>query len=120
MERVRRLAIGADLVRPSLRLSNAQLDSVMKALRADPSVAHVEPNVLLQPIRSTAMAMAAAVATPPSDPGFEVQWHLRAPDGHLETLAPDTASYANRGGIDLLPAWQYGDGSGVVVAWWWR
>ncbi|UQQ16145.1 S8 family serine peptidase [Xanthomonas arboricola] len=116
LQRVRRLAIGADLVRPNRRLSDAQLDSVMQALKADPSVAHVEPNLLLQPIRSTAMATVAAIATPPNDPGFEVQWHLRAPDGHLETLAPDTASYANRGGIDLLPAWQYGDGSGVVVA----
>ncbi|MBB4132991.1 S8 family serine peptidase [Xanthomonas sp. 3075] len=115
LQRVRRLAIGADLVRPNRRLSDAQLDSVMQALKADPSVAHVEPNLLLQPIRSTAKATVSAVATP-NDPGFEVQWHLRAPDGHLETLAPDTASYANHGGIDLLPAWQYGDGDGIVVA----
>ncbi|PPV05452.1 protease [Xanthomonas bromi] len=115
LQRVRRLAIGADLVRPNRRLNQAQLDSVMRALKADPSVAHVEPNLLLQPIRSTTNATASAVATP-NDPGFTMQWHLRAPDGHLETLAPDTASYANHGGIDLLPAWQYGDGAGIVVA----
>jgi len=115
LSRVRRLGIGADLVRPDRPLSQSQLETLMASLKADPAVAHVEPNRLLKPVRSTAQASATAVAAP-NDPGYEVQWHLRTPDGHLETLAPDTTGYANRGGIDLLPAWQYGTGQGVVVA----
>ncbi|WP_369977497.1 S8 family serine peptidase [Xanthomonas bundabergensis] len=115
LRRVRRLGTGADLVRPSRALSQTQLETLMASLAADPSVAHVEPNLMLKPVRSATQASASAVAAP-NDPGFEVQWHLRTPDGHLETLAPDTTGYANRGGIDLLPAWQYGDGNGVVVA----
>ncbi|MXV07930.1 MULTISPECIES: S8 family serine peptidase [Xanthomonas] len=115
LSRVRRLATGADLVRPNRALSPSQLETLMTSLRADPAVAHVEPNLILKPVRSTAQATASAVAAP-NDPGYEVQWHLRTPDGHLETLAPETTGYANRGGIDLLPAWQYGTGQGVVVA----
>ncbi|MBD7924716.1 MULTISPECIES: S8 family peptidase [Xanthomonas] len=115
LSRVRRLAIGADLVRPNRALSQSQLETLMTSLRADPAVAHVEPNLILKPVRSTVQASASAVAAP-NDPGYVVQWHLRTPDGHLETLAPETTGYANRGGIDLLPAWQYGTGQGVVVA----
>ncbi|MFL6586521.1 MAG: S8 family peptidase [Luteimonas sp.] len=107
----RRLAIGADLVRPNRRLSDGELDTLMRTLAADPSVAHVEPNRYWQRLRTTS----AATAATPNDPGFEVQWHFRAPDGTLETLAPDPG-YANRGGIDVLNAWQYGRGAGVVVA----
>ncbi len=115
LSRVRRLAIGADLVRPNRALSQSQLETLMRSLRADPAVAHVEPNLILKPVRSTNQATASAIAAP-NDPGYVVQWHLRTPDGHLETLAPETTGYANRGGIDLLPAWQYGTGQGVVVA----
>ncbi|MBB5886503.1 S8 family serine peptidase, partial [Xanthomonas sp. F1] len=115
LHHVRRLATGGDLIRPSRKLSQSQLESLMKSLRADPAVAHVEPNLILKPVRSTVQATASAVAAP-NDPDYEVQWHLRTPDGHLETLAPETTGYANRGGIDLLPAWQYGTGQGVVVA----
>ncbi|MCC4594594.1 S8 family serine peptidase [Xanthomonas campestris pv. phormiicola] len=115
LSRVRRLAIGADLVRPNRALSPSQLEMLMTSLRADPAVAHVEPNLILKPVRSTIQATASAIAAP-NDPGYVVQWHLRTPDGHLETLAPETTGYANRGGIDLLPAWQYGTGQGVVVA----
>ena len=107
----RRLAIGADLVRPSRTLSEGELDTLMRTLAADPSVAHVEPNRYWQRLRTTSAAKAAA----PNDPGFEVQWHFRAPDGTVETLAPDPG-VANRGGIDVLNAWQYGRGAGVVVA----
>jgi len=115
LNRVRRLGIGADLVRPDRRLSQSQLETLIANLKADPAVAHVEPNLLLKPVRSAAQATAAATAAP-NDPGYSVQWHLRTPDGHLETLAPETTGYPNRGGIDLLPAWQYGTGQGVVVA----
>ncbi|MET7143531.1 S8 family serine peptidase [Xanthomonas sp. PPL139] len=114
LNRVRRLAIGADLVRPSRALTPSQLQMLIASLKADPAIAHVEPNLLLKPVRSTAHA--TATATAPNDPGYSVQWHLRTPDGHLETLAPDTTGYPNRGGIDLVPAWQYGTGQGVVVA----
>ncbi|MEN5117713.1 S8 family peptidase [Luteimonas sp. TWI662] len=107
----RRLAIGADLVRPNRRLSGGELDTLMRTLAADPAVAYVEPNRYWQRLRT----VSAAAAPAPNDPGFEVQWHFRAPDGTIETLAPDPG-VANRGGIDVLNAWQYGRGAGVVVA----
>jgi serine protease len=107
----RRLAIGADLVRPNRRLSEGELDTLMRTLAADPAVAHVEPNRYWRHLRTVRATAAAA----PNDPGFEVQWHFRAPDGTIETLAPDPG-VANHGGIDLLGAWQYGRGAGVVVA----
>ncbi|MDQ7761371.1 S8 family serine peptidase [Xanthomonas sontii] len=118
LNRVRRLAIGADLVRPSRALTPSQLQTLIASLKADPAIAHVEPNLVLKPIRSAAQATASAAsaASAPNDPGYALQWHLRTPDGHLETLAPETTGYPNRGGIDLLPAWQYGTGQGVVVA----
>ncbi|MFC6840131.1 hypothetical protein [Xanthomonas theicola] len=108
LRRARRLGTDADLVRPSRALSQTQLETLMASLKADPSVAHVEPNVMLKPIRSATPATVNAVGAvaAPNDPGFAVQWRLRAPDGHLETLAPEPTGYANRGGIDLLPAWQ--------------
>lgn len=113
LNRVRRLGTGADLVRLSQNLTPTQLQSVISTLKTDPSVAHVEPNLMMQPIRS---AVAAETVAAPNDPGYSAQWHYRAPDGHTETLAPDTTGYANKGGIDLLPAWQYSKGEGVVVA----
>lgn len=107
----RRLAVGADLVRPARQLSQSELDQLLRTLAADPAVAHVEPNRYwrhYQSVQSTAQA--------PNDPGFEVQWHFRAPDGSIEQLPDDPEGYPNHGGVDLPSAWQYGRGEGVVVA----
>ncbi|WP_255402451.1 S8 family peptidase [Pseudoxanthomonas sp. CF125] len=117
LNRVRRLATGADLVRPGSKLSQEQLTSLMQTLKADLSVAYVEPNVLLKPIRSTAKAILAP-GQQPNDPNAVIQWHMRAADGHAEYTEPNgsTVNFPNRGGINVIPAWQYGDGDGVVVA----
>jgi len=117
LNRVRRIATGADLVRPARALSQEQLNSLMQTLRADPSVAHVEPNLLMKPIRATAQAILPP-GQAPNDPGAVVQWHMRAADGHAEYTEADgsTVNFPNWGGINAIPAWQYGDGEGVVVA----
>ncbi|WP_254775428.1 S8 family peptidase [Pseudoxanthomonas sp. GM95] len=117
LNRVRRLATGADLVRPASKLSQEQLISLMQTLKADPSVAFVEPNLLMKPIRATAKAVLPPGQTAPNDPNAVVQWHMRAADGHAEHTEQDTSvSFPNWGGINAIPAWQYGDGDGVVVA----
>jgi len=117
LNRVRRIATGADLVRPARALNQEQLNSLMQALRADPAVAHVEPNLLLKPIRATAQAILPPGQSP-NDPGAVVQWHMRAADGHAEYTEADgsTVNFPNWGGINAIPAWQHGDGEGVVVA----
>lgn len=117
LTRVRRLGVGADLVRPSRILTQGQVDSLVQQLKADPNVAHVEPNLMLKAIRSTASTVLAPGATVPNDPNFKVQWHMRAADGTLERVEPDTSITApNRGGIDVIPAWELGDGEGITVA----
>ncbi|AKC80654.1 protease [Xanthomonas arboricola] len=117
LNRVRRLATGADLVRPVSKLSQEQLNSLMQALRADASVAHVEPNLMLKPIKATTKLILAPGQSP-NDPNATVQWHMRAADGHAEYTEPNgsTVNFPNWGGINAIPAWQYGDGDGVVVA----
>ncbi|MCD9031895.1 S8 family peptidase [Luteimonas sp. Y-2-2-4F] len=116
----RRLSTGADLVRPARGLAEAELDTLLRTLSADPSVAHVEPNRYWQLVRPAATAAArvraGSAAAAPDDPGYEMQWHFRAPDGTVEHLPNDPEGYANHGGIDVPGAWQYGRGAGVVVA----
>jgi len=117
LTRVRRLGVGADLVRPSRALSQTQVDSLVQQLKADPNVLHVEPNVMLQAIRTVNKAVLSPGASIPNDPNFNVQWHMRAADGHMEYVEPDkTVGFPNKGGIDVIPAWQYGDGEGITVA----
>lgn len=117
LTRVRRLSVGADLVRPNRSLSQAQMNSLMLQLKADPSVVHVEPNLMLQPIRAVAKAVLAPGEATPNDPNFNVQWHMRAADGTIEHTEKDTTiGYPNLGGINVIPAWKYGDGEGVTVA----
>ncbi|AJC46305.1 S8 family serine peptidase [Xanthomonas sacchari] len=115
LHHVRRLATGGDLVRFSRKLSQSQLETLMERLRADPAIAYVEPNVQVEADRGTTPAT-ASVGAQPDDPLYPLQWHLRAPDGQSETAVTKGIPYANRGGIDVLPAWQYGTGQGVVVA----
>jgi len=114
----RKLAIGADLVRTSRKLSRTEAVSLMQQLAADPSVAHVEPDVMMRAIRDTrASALLAPAAFTPNDQYYgPYQWHLRAGDGTSEKIGGDTTSYANKGGADVAAAWDLADGTGVTVA----
>ena len=70
------------------------------ALRKDPAVEYAEPNTICR-----------AFATP-SDPMYSYQWHLDIPQ------ASENAAWhgTNGGGINVEPAWDQTQGSGVIVA----
>jgi serine protease len=86
---MRRLGVGADLVRLSRSLTQAEADAFLTQLRADPTVDYAQPDYLKQ-----------ALAFTPNDPYFGLQWHYTAPGSGIQ--APD--------------AWSIATGAGVVVA----
>ncbi len=89
VERVRRTAVGADVVRASRGLDSSEAASLMRQIAADPNVAFVEPDIYQR-----------AFATP-DDPMYAThQWHYNDPAG----------------GINLPAAWDRSTGQGVVVA----
>ena len=86
---VRRLGIGADLVRTHRKLRFAEAEALMNRLRRDPDVAFVEIDRVMKP------------TLVPNDTYYNGnQWHY----------------YEATGGIGLPPAWDLATGSGVVVA----
>ena len=96
----RMLATGAHLIGLSRKLSPGEQDALIQRLSNDPAVAHVEPDLRLQPVRDMAMVTSVR-ATAPNDPYYaDYQWHLRG--------AP--------GGSNVSEAWELADGEGVVVA----
>lgn len=115
---LRKLATGAHVVRTSRKLSKAEAASLMQQIASDPTVAHVEPDVMMHAISDyRAPKTLAAADFTPDDPYYaEYQWHLRAGDGSAEKVGTDTTSYANMGGADIAKAWDLADGSGVTVA----
>jgi serine protease len=116
----RKLAIGADLVRTPRKLSRDESLALMQQIISDPSVVHVEPDVLLHAVADVKApaTLPTGVATgTPNDPMYaQYQWHMRPGDGSATTVGADTAAYANKGGSDASAAWAMADGSGVVVA----
>lgn len=96
---VRRLGIGADVIRLQGRLAPAELQRVLKELKADPAVQYAEADVKLR--RSELRAGDVQPALAPNDPYYQqYQWHL-----HNAT-----------GGINAPAAWDVSQGEGVVVA----
>ncbi|HJR73104.1 MAG TPA: S8 family peptidase, partial [Luteimonas sp.] len=104
---VRSTATGADVVKLSRALDRASAAALMRTLRADPNIAHVEADVRMTHTGAAfakAPVAARAGATPsltPDDPYYgQYQWHL-----HHAT-----------GGIRAPSAWNSATGEGVVVA----
>ena len=96
---VRRLGVGADLIRLGSRLEGADLARLLAELKADPSVQYAEADVKLQ--RVELRAREAAPQLVPDDPYFaQYQWHLSSATG----------------GINAPAAWDVAQGEGVVVA----
>ena len=86
---VRRLGIGADLVRTHRKLRFAEAEALMNRLRRNPDVAYVELDRVMKP------------TLVPNDTYYNGnQWHY----------------YEATGGIGLPGAWDLATGSGVVVA----
>ena len=85
---LRRLAVGADVVKTNRKLSGPEAEAFMNRLRRDPSVNFVEIDRRMKATFS------------PNDPRYPEQWHY----------------YEATGGINLPAAWDQSTGAGVVVA----
>jgi serine protease len=88
MHRLRRLAIGADVIVSDRALDRASIGRLRKELAKDPNVKYVSVDALWKP-----MAV-------PNDPLYPQQWHYRN----------------GLGGIDVEGAWDVTAGAGAVVA----
>jgi len=89
---------------------------LLQQIAADPNVASVQIDRRMYPVRDLRMAVADEPVTV-NDPHYTTyQWHFREGAGASETVGADSAPIANRGGSNLAKAWNYADGTGVVVA----
>ncbi|MBN8924198.1 MAG: protease [Rhodanobacter sp. 68-29] len=101
----RHLAVGSELVHTSRKLSQSEASALMTQIAADPAVAHVEVDTMMQAVRDV---QAPALLAPtqllngaPNDPYYASnQWHFNNAVG----------------GADVEKAWKLADGNGVVVA----
>ncbi len=85
---VRRLAVGADVVRSDRKLDRAEAESLMRQLASNPNVEYVEVDKLNQPVFT------------PNDTNFSQQYGFGT----------------GAGGIRATEAWDITSGSGTVVA----
>jgi serine protease len=85
---LRRLAVGAEVIRADRKLDRVEAESLMRELAADPNVEYVEVDRLLQ------------AALNPNDPRYPEQWGFQDADA----------------GIRANQAWDTATGTGVVVA----
>ncbi|MET0655651.1 MAG: S8 family serine peptidase [Pseudoxanthomonas sp.] len=85
---LRRLAVGAEVIRADRKLDRAEAETFMRQIAADPNVEYVEVDRMLH-----------ALVTP-NDPRYTDQWHY----------------YQATAGINLPLAWDKSTGAGVVVA----
>jgi serine protease len=88
VSKLRRLAVGADVVHTGRKLDFAAAEAFMNRLRKDPSVKYVEIDRRMHPTFT------------PNDTFYPNQWHY----------------YEATGGINLPPAWDQSTGTGAVVA----
>lgn len=107
---MRKLAVGADLIKLSISLSDAQMKNLLREIAADAAVEYVQVDRMMHPVDdfTAPVAMAGVLAggsvgpaMTPDDPRFAThQWHLNNPDG----------------GINAPAAWDISTGQGTVVA----
>jgi serine protease len=110
---VRKMGMGADVIKVSRKLDAAEAESLLTQLRADPAVAYAEPDLMMQ-----------ALDVNPNDTHYStLQWHYRNASGVVGTGAPPNSA----GGINMPKAWgatitnagtpvATPNGAGVVVA----
>jgi serine protease len=110
---MRKLGIGADLVKTSRKLDAFEAEAFMRQIKTDPAVLSVVPDRMRRAVRDVkAPARVQAQAFTPNDTYFgEDQWNFKAPDG---TVTQHGA--ANKGGTNVDSAWELADGTGIVIA----
>jgi len=109
----RKLAIGADLVKTSRKLSQNETNQLMQQLAADPAVAYVQPDFRRQIVRDIA---APAV--------LNEQLKAQINNATPQTTTPDDPLYGTYqwdywdaiGGANINNAWDLADGTGITVA----
>jgi serine protease len=112
----RKLAAGSDLVRTARPLTSVEASALIKQIAADPSVAFVEPEFMLQAVDTVAPADAATFITP-DDPYYgKYQWDYLTATGANFFDSSLNANVANWGGANIENAWSLADGTGVVIA----
>ncbi|GAB3055898.1 S8 family peptidase [Stenotrophomonas tumulicola] len=105
-QRLRTLATGAELFSLSRGLAPAEVTRLLREVAADPAVASVDVDRMLQPVRNLVRADpapslgTAAVATPDDEFYATHQWHL----------------HDSKGAINVPGAWNTSTGKGIVVA----
>jgi serine protease len=111
----RKLATGADLIRTSRKLNQAEAAAFIQAIAADPAVAHVAADVLRHAVRDiSAPAALQPTAFIPNDPFFaKYQTDYLPADGALTGAGNNIA---NHGGANITAAWDLADGTGVTIA----
>lgn len=113
----RKLAVGADLIRTSRKLSQSEANTLMAQLATDPAVVHVQPDYMLravQDFRAPASMQKEANEKLASLPTL-VQ---------PQTFTPDDTYYSQyqwhffdpTGGANVNNAWDIADGTGITVA----
>ncbi|MGN6329254.1 MAG: S8 family serine peptidase [Rhodanobacter sp.] len=109
----RKLAVGADLLRTSRPLDRSEAAALIRQLSTDPAVAYVVPDVLRHRVRdlSAAKLLQPQTVTPNDTYYAKYQWNLKAPDGTVTA-----GGNANLGGTSVNHAWDFSDGTGVVIA----
>jgi serine protease len=106
---LRRLAIGARVLKLSRKLDATESAAFVANMKADPSVKSIVPDRMLHAVKD----IRATDAFVPDDPYYlKDQWHLRGPDGTPDT--PDMVP--NYGGSNVANAWSLADGTGITVA----
>ena len=98
---LRRLAVGADLIRMDRKLSVTELNTLVRELKADPAVAAVEIDEMLQHTGGARITTDVSPQLVPNDQYYAgYNWHFKD----------------NAGGIRAPEAWDVSTGAGVVVA----
>ena len=88
LQHARRMALGADVIRSSTRLTPAQAVDVMRRLAQMPGVDYVEPDLIMRP------------NLVPNDPSYSQQWGLNSTTAGIRTAA----------------AWDRANGAGITIA----
>ena len=112
----RKLATGADLLRTDRTLSAGEAATLIRQIAADPAVAYVEPEYMLQAVEDLVPHGPAAFAAP-NDPDYGIyQWDYLAPNGAGFLDRALKANVANWGAANIQQAWTLANGAGVTIA----
>lgn len=115
----RKLAIGADVIRTSRRLSQSEANNLMLQIATDPAVRYVQPNFVMRIVKDLRAPTSLNAET-----NAALQTGVKLQTSALpKTFAPDDPLYTNQwhfsnpiGGANVNNAWDLASGSSITVA----